>query len=204
MRIALTLSLVAVAVLAGCASSARKPAYPNTPAPAPVAAPVAAPVVEAPKITEPFFGRTKLAVATLSPAAGGTAIGVVNFSVSGSNVDVHVIVSGLVPGSVHGFHVHETPNCASADFMSAGGHFNPTKQPHGPQGAPHHAGDMPSLLADPTGKIDTTFTVNNVVLGGPEGFVGHSVILHARPDDYATQPTGNSGDRISCGVIASQ
>ena len=197
MRFALTLSLVAVATLAACAS--KKPAPVDTPAPV-----AAAPAAEVPKITEPYFGRTKLAVATLSPAASGTAMGVVNFSVSGSNVDVHVQVSGLVPGSVHGFHVHETPNCASADFMSAGGHFNPTKQPHGPQGGPHHAGDMPSLLADPAGRIDTTFTVNNVVLGGPEGFVGHAVILHAGPDDYATQPTGNSGGRIACGVIAAQ
>ena len=211
MRFALTLSLAAVAALAGCGTAPKKaataPAPVAAPAPAPVAvapAPVPATAHEVPKITEPFFGRTKLAVATLSPAAGGTAIGVVNFSVSGSNVDVHVQVAGLVPGSVHGFHVHETGNCASADFMSAGGHFNPTKQPHGPQGGPHHAGDMPSLLADPTGKIDTTFTVNNVVLGGPEGFVGHSVILHAGPDDYATQPTGNSGGRIACGVIAAQ
>ena len=197
MRFALTLSLVAVATLAACAS--KKPALVD--APAPVAA---APAAEVPKITEPYFGRTKLAVATLSPAASGTAMGVVNFSVSGSNVDVHVQVSGLVPGSVHGFHVHETPNCASADFMSAGGHFNPTMQPHGAQGMPHHAGDMPSLLADPTGKIDQSFTLANVVLGGPAGFVGHSVILHAGPDDFTTQPTGNSGGRLACGVIAAQ
>ena len=197
MRFALTLSLVALAALAACASKVSAPA----PAPVPVAA---AAVDTGTKITEPFFGRTKLAVATLSPAASGVGLGVVNFSVNGTGVDVHVLATGLVPGSVHGFHIHDVGNCASADFMSAGGHFNPTKQPHGAQGMPHHAGDMPSLLADPTGKIDQSFTLANVVLGGPAGFVGHSVILHAGPDDFTTQPTGNSGGRLACGVIAAQ
>ena len=184
MRIALSLSLLAVVVLAACASKA-----PTAPAPAV-------------KQTEGYFGRTKSAVATLSPAASGGATGIVSFSASGSSVDVHVVATGLVPGSTHGFHVHETGNCASPDFTSAGGHFNPEHHQHGPQGGEHHAGDMPSLLADPTGKIDTTFTLNGVALGGGEGFVGRAVILHAGPDDYATQPTGNSGGRIACGVIA--
>ena len=184
MRIALSLSLLAVAVLAACASKA-----PTAPVPAP-------------KPTEGFFGRTKSAVATLTPAASGAVSGIVSFSASGSTVDVHVVAAGLVPGSTHGFHVHDAGNCASPDFMSAGGHFNPEHRQHGPQGGEHHAGDMPSLLADPTGKIDTTFTLNGVALGGVEGFVGHAVILHAGPDDYATQPTGNSGGRIACGVIA--
>ena len=196
MRLALTLSLVSAVIVAACAS---KPAAAPTPAPAPT--PSASPDV---KVTESYFSRTKSAVATLSPSAEGGVSGIVQFSGGGDSVDVHVVATGLRPGSIHGFHVHAIGNCASADFMSAGDHFNPTHRPHGPQDAPHHAGDMPSLLADTTGKIDTTFTVNNVVLGGPEGFVGHSVILHAGPDDYATQPTGNSGGRIACGVIAAQ
>jgi Cu-Zn family superoxide dismutase len=183
MRIALTLSLLAAIVAAGCASRAAAPAAPA-------------------QQPESFFGRTKSAVATLSPAASGSVTGVVTFTQSGNAVDVHVVASGLPPGSTHGFHVHENGNCASADFMSAGGHFNPAHAPHGPQNGPHHAGDMPSLLADPSGKIDTTFTLNAVSLGGPDGFVGRAVILHAGPDDYATQPTGNSGGRLACGVIA--
>src|SRR4051812_654080 len=105
MRIASTFSLLAAIALAGCAS---KPA-----APAQAAAPA--------KASESFFGRTKSAVATLSPAASGSALGIVTFSGGGSAVDVHVIATGLVPGSTHGFHVHENGNCASADFTSAGG-----------------------------------------------------------------------------------
>jgi Cu-Zn family superoxide dismutase len=185
MRIASTLTLLAAIVAAGCASKA-----PSAAAAAPA------------KQTEGFFGRTKSAVATLSPAASGAVAGIVSFSASGSAVDVHVVATGLVPGSTHGFHVHETGNCASPDFASAGGHFNPEHHVHGPQTGEHHAGDMPSLLADPSGRIDASFTLAGVSLGGPEGFVGHAVILHAGPDDYATQPTGNSGGRIACGVIA--
>jgi Cu-Zn family superoxide dismutase len=194
MRIASTLSLLAASLViafAGCASKGG-----TTPKPA--AAPSPTPPAE------PFFGRTKAAVATLSPAASGAVQGIVTFSASGNQVDVHVLATGLAPGSVHGFHVHEIGNCASPDFMSAGGHYNPMHQPHGPQTGPHHLGDMPSLLADPTGKIDTTFTLEGVPLGGADGYVGHAVILHAGPDDYTTQPTGNSGGRIACGVIAAQ
>ena len=192
MRLALTLPLVSAVIVAACAS---KPAA--TPAPAP--APSASPEV---KVTESYFSRTKSAVATLTPSADGGVSGIVQFSGGGDSVDVHVIATGLRPGSIHGFHVHAIGNCASADFMSAGDHFNPTHRPHGPQDAPHHAGDMPSLLADPTGKIDERFTLQGVTLGGTDGFVGHAVILHAGADNFDAQPSGNSGARIACGVIA--
>lgn len=195
MRIASSLSFAAALGLAACASKGPAPA----PAPVPAAAPLASPQV---KVTEPYFGRTKSAVATLSPAANGVVAGIVTFSGGGTSVDVHVLATGLMPGSIHGFHVHETGNCASPDFLSAGGHFNPTGRPHGPQDGPHHAGDMPSLLADPTGKIDVRFTLEGVTIGGEQGFVGHSVVLHASADNFEAQPSGNSGARISCGVIA--
>jgi Cu-Zn family superoxide dismutase len=202
MRLALTLSLATAVGLAACA---HKPTVEpmSAPAPAPVAAPkpVASPEV---KVTEPFFSRTKAAVATLTPNATSGVTGIVVFSGGSTSVDVHVTASGLQPGSIHAFHVHENGTCASADFMTAGGHFNPTQKPHGPQDKPHHAGDMPSLLADPAGKIDARFTLEGVTLGGADGFVGHAVILHASADDYDAQPTGNAGARIACGVIAAQ
>lgn len=194
MRLALTLSLAAATVLAACAS--KKPAEP-----APPPAPSASPEV---KVTESYFSRTKSAVATLTPSATSGVSGIVVFSGGGSSVDVHVTATGLLPGSIHGFHVHDIGNCASADFSSAGDHFNPTHKPHGAQDKPHHAGDMPSLLADPSGKIDTRFTLEGVTLGGVDGFVGHAVILHASADNFDAQPSGNSGARIACGVIAAQ
>ena len=200
MRLALTLSLATAVGLAGCA---HKPTVEpiSAPAPAPAPAPSASPEV---KVTEPFFSRTKSAVATLTPSATSGVTGIVLFSGGSTSVDVHVIASGLQPGSIHAFHVHENGTCASADFMTAGGHFNPTHKPHGPQDKPHHAGDMPSLLADPSGKIDTRFTLEGVTLGGVDGFVGHAVVLHASADNFDAQPSGNSGARIACGVIAAQ
>ncbi len=200
MRLALTLSLATAVGLAGCA---HKPTVEpiSAPAPAPAPAPSASPEV---KVTEPFFSRTKSAVATLTPSATSGVTGIVLFSGGSTSVDVHVIASGLQPGSIHAFHVHENGTCASADFMTAGGHFNPTHKPHGSQDKPHHAGDMPSLLADPSGKIDTRFTLEGVTVGGTDGFVGHAVILHAVADDYDAQPSGNAGARIACGVIAAQ
>jgi len=177
MRFTSTLSLLAGLGLAACAT-------PTTPAAAGAG------------------GAPQMAVATLSPAASGGAPGIVTFTAHGGAVDVHVVATGLVPGSMHGFHVHDTGNCASPDFMSAGGHFNPDKKPHGPQDGPHHMGDMPGLMADASGRIDAHFTLAGVALDGPAGYVGHAVVLHAGADDYQTQPTGNSGGRISCGVIA--
>ena len=200
MRLALTFSLAAAVGLAACAHKpATAPAPEPVPAPAP--APSASPEV---KVTEPFFSRTKSAVATLTPSATSSVSGIVTFSGGSTSVDVHIVATGLQPGSIHAFHVHENGTCASADFMTAGGHFNPTHKPHGPQDKPHHAGDMPSLLADTSGKIDTRFTLEGVTVGGTDGFVGHAVILHAVADDYDAQPAGNSGARIACGVIAAQ
>ena len=197
MRIASTLALATVVALAACASKGPSPAAVSPPVPVPSASPDVKP-------TESYFSRTKAAVATLTPSATSGVTGIVVFSGGGTSVDVHVTATGLQPGSIHGFHVHDVGNCASADFMSAGGHFNPTHKPHGPQDHPHHAGDMPSLLADPSGKIDARFTLEGVTLGGADGFVGHAVVLHASADDFDAQPSGNSGARIACGVIAAQ
>jgi Cu-Zn family superoxide dismutase len=143
------------------------------------------------------------AVATLSPTQGRTASGTVTFTSVDGGVTVHARVTGLKPNAEHGFHVHEKGDCSSADATSAGGHFNPASAPHGPQDAPHHAGDMPALKADAGGVAEARFRLSGVSIGsGAADIVGRGVIVHADPDDYRTQPTGNAGARIACGVIA--
>jgi superoxide dismutase, Cu-Zn family len=149
-------------------------------------------------------GSGRVAFASLTPTQGSTVQGLVVFhEEAGGRLMVHARVSGLKANAEHGFHVHETGSCASPDGMSAGGHFNPDGKPHGPQGAAHHVGDLPSLKADASGKADQRFTVTGpTVSAGAASVVGKAVIVHAQPDDYATQPTGNAGGRIGCGVIA--
>jgi len=146
----------------------------------------------------------QMAVASLSPTQGQAATGLVMFHQRPEGgVMVHAWVSGLKPNGEHGFHVHEVGSCASTDGTSAGGHYNPTGTPHGPQHGPHHAGDMPSLKADGNGVAEARFTLKTVSIGsGQADLTGRSVIVHANPDDYTTQPTGNAGARIACGVIA--
>lgn len=142
------------------------------------------------------------ATAILAATQGNTASGTLSFEQHGSHVMVVAVVSGLKPGQQHGFHIHEKGDCSAPDGTSAGGHFNPTAQPHGPQSAAHHAGDMPSLQADANGVAQARFHLEGVTLAeGATSLIGRGVIVHAGPDDYATQPTGNSGARIACGVI---
>ena len=142
------------------------------------------------------------ALAPLQAKSGSKVGGSVWFNQQGTSVRVVARVTGLTPNQEHGFHVHETGDCSAPDAMSAGGHFNPTTQPHGPQAMPHHGGDMPSLKADAVGNAEATFTIDGVAVGnGANGLLGKAVVVHAQPDDYKTQPTGNSGGRIACGVI---
>jgi Cu-Zn family superoxide dismutase len=143
------------------------------------------------------------ATATLAPTAGNTAAGTVTFTQKGDKVLVDAKVSGLAPGG-HGFHIHEKGDCSAPDGASAGGHFNPTGKPHGDPAAPdHHAGDIPMLQADASGNATLTAELNVITVGsGPNDVVGKSVIVHKDPDDFKTQPTGNSGARVACGVIA--
>jgi superoxide dismutase, Cu-Zn family len=146
-----------------------------------------------------------MAMATLNPTAGNTVQGTVGFHQMGDQLMVHARLSGLAPGSEHGFHIHEKGDCSAADGSSAGGHFNPDGKPHGAQGADHHAGDMPSLVADANGQVDAHFVlVGPTVSAGPASVVGRGLIVHAQADDYTTQPTGNSGARQACGVIAAR
>jgi Cu-Zn family superoxide dismutase len=145
------------------------------------------------------------AVATLAPTSGSTAQGTVNFQqLADGSVQVTVDLTG-VPAGVHGFHIHEFGNCGD-NGNAAGGHFNPTGTPHGaPAADPHHAGDFGNVTADANGRVQTRFTTRSItVAAGPNSAVGHAVILHANPDDLTTQPTGNAGARIACGVVAAR
>jgi Cu-Zn family superoxide dismutase len=141
--------------------------------------------------------------AELAPTRGNTAAGTVSFSLAGGEMTVHARVTGLKPGQEHGFHIHEKGDCSSGDGMSTGGHFNPDGRRHGPPSGEHHAGDLPSLKADAGGVADVRFKVAGLAIGGgATDIVGKGLIVHAQPDDYATQPTGNAGARIACAVIA--
>jgi Cu-Zn family superoxide dismutase len=142
------------------------------------------------------------ATATLDPTKGNATRGTVTFVERMGKVVVTAEVSGLAPNQEHGFHVHEKGDCSSGDGMSAGGHFNPDGQPHGPQAAAHHVGDMPSLRADASGNAKASFTLDTAtVAAGPRSLVGRGLIVHKDPDDYKTQPTGNAGARLACAVI---
>src|SRR5205823_1031964 len=143
------------------------------------------------------------ATAALKPTTGNTTAGTVTFTQKGDKVSVTANVSGLSPGP-HGFHIHEKGDCSSGDGMSAGGHFNPTGKPHGNPSVPdHHTGDMPMLVADASGNASLSMELGAMTLGsGATDIVGKAVIVHKDPDDYTTQPTGNSGGRVACGLIA--
>ena len=146
--------------------------------------------------------QAQTATATLAPTAGSMTAGTVTFTQKGNRVGVEAKVSGLTPGN-HGFHIHEKGDCGSADGMSAGGHFNPTGKPHGnPSVHDHHAGDMPMLVADAAGHASRSSDLDVMTIGsGTTDIVGKAVIVHKDADDFTTQPTGNSGARVACGVI---
>jgi superoxide dismutase, Cu-Zn family len=145
------------------------------------------------------------AVADIVPAAGLHVSGKVQFHETRNGLVVDVHVRGLAPGP-HGFHVHQNGVCdpnSTPPFASAGPHYNPTGEPHGSPDAPdHHLGDFGNLVADAKGRVHTRFLANpDVSLNGPSAILNRALIVHADADDLHTQPTGNSGGRVACGVI---
>jgi superoxide dismutase, Cu-Zn family len=136
----------------------------------------------------------------------GQVIGTAQISEEGEGVRIAIQASNLPPGP-KGFHFHETGQCDPPGFQTAGGHFAPMDRQHGlenPQGP--HAGDMPNLTVGPDGRADTTIVNPRVTLreGQPNSLIdqdGTALIIHAERDDQVTDPTGNSGDRIACGVV---
>jgi len=139
-------------------------------------------------------------VAKIASTQGNTAKGEVRFYKVDGGVRVIASIEGLTPGK-HGFHLHEKGDCSAPDAMSAGGHFNPTGSPHGAPTAPptaRHAGDLGNLEAGSDGKANYDRVDSMLVY---DSITGLSVLVHAGEDDYVTQPSGNSGARVGCGVI---
>jgi Cu-Zn family superoxide dismutase len=112
-------------------------------------------------------------------------------------------IVGLRPNGEFGFHIHEAGDCSSGDGMSTKGHFNPYGKPHAHAGtAERHAGDLPSLKSDGGGNASVIAELDIItVSAGPASVVGRGLIVHAQPDDFTTQPTGNAGARSACAVI---
>jgi Cu-Zn family superoxide dismutase len=143
------------------------------------------------------------ASAALAPKSGSSTTGTVRFTARGSDkVMVTVDISGLKPNAEHGFHVHEKGDCSAPDAMSAGGHFNPTGMQHGGAMGAHHAGDIQNLKTDAQGRVQGSFEISGLSVGsGANDVIGKAVVVHRDPDDYKSQPAGNSGPRIACGLI---
>jgi superoxide dismutase, Cu-Zn family len=147
--------------------------------------------------------RSPTATAVLAPTKGNQVAGNVKFVQRGDKVVVDARVTGLTPG-LHGFHVHEKGDCTAADGTSAGAHFNPRKAPHaGPDSPERHAGDLGNLNADANGVAVYHAEVSGITLGTAlDSIIGRAVIVHANADDLRTQPSGNSGARMACGLIS--
>lgn len=137
--------------------------------------------------------------------AQGKAVGTANFVELTNAVRIVLEARGLPPG-LKGVHIHETGKCDGPGFTTAGGHFNPEGKQHGalnPRGP--HAGDLPNINigADGSGRMETSSKLVSLVTGPSSLFDadGSAIVIHAAPDDFQTDPTGNSGARIACGII---
>jgi Cu-Zn family superoxide dismutase len=147
--------------------------------------------------------ETQRANAALKPLKDSKAFGEATFEQVGNKVRVVAYVQGLTPGREHGFHIHEVGDCSAPDGMSTKGHFNPYGKPHGQfHSGERHAGDLPALKAGNDGRAKVDIELDIITVApGPASIIGRGLIVHADPDDYKTQPTGNAGARIACAVI---
>lgn len=141
------------------------------------------------------------AIAVIHPTEGNEAHGIVTFTKVDTGIQITADIKGLSPGK-HGFHIHEYGDCSAPDATSAGGHFNPDNTEHGaPDDITRHVGDLGNLDAGEDGsayyeRIDTF-----VSFSGPHSIIGLAVVIHAGEDDFTSQPSGNAGPRVGCGVI---
>jgi superoxide dismutase, Cu-Zn family len=210
--------LVSVAILTACSkneesSAVVTPASVDTPAisPAPVDTAATSPALASTTANAPVTGAAPAAFqtaakASLTSAAGSSVKGDLMLTNEGNFVSIRGEITGLAPGKEHGFHVHEIGECSLPDFESAGEHFNPTNDPHGgPKSKSRHLGDIANVKADKDGRATIDISAKGLTLvdkdGAPTQILGKALIVHAMPDDYETQPSGDSGARIACGVI---
>jgi Cu-Zn family superoxide dismutase len=198
----LTLTLAALA-LAGLVACKDKTEVVETPATPPASTEAAAPAAPAAPISTnpapPGAGQT--ADVTLQ-SQDSKVSGTVHFTSEAGGVHVVADVKGVKPGQ-HGFHLHEKGDCSTPDYKSAGGHFNPSNASHACDPTnPRHAGDFGNLTVDKDGNGHLDMTTTELSFDGPNSVLGKAVILHAGVDDCKTQPTGNSGDRLACGVVS--
>lgn len=143
----------------------------------------------------------KRLVAKLSPSSGSTVTGTVTFTAMEGGAKIVIDITNLTPGK-HGFHLHEKGDCSDPKANTAGAHFNPGHTHHGGiDTSERHAGDFGNVTADASGKVHVELTGKNVKFSGTDSVVGKSVIVHAGEDDLKSDPSGNSGDRVACGVI---
>jgi len=141
----------------------------------------------------------------MEPKSNSNVSGNIVFKEENGTVTMTAIMSGLNPG-LHAIHLHEKADCSSDDGKSAGGHWNPTSQPHGKWGAPegYHKGDIGNFQADENGNGTITFSTDEWCIGcgdPTKDILGKSVIVHEGIDDFVSQPSGNAGTRVSCGAV---
>ena len=151
--------------------------------------------------TGAFGSEMERAVVELEPTEGNSVVGTATFTSENGSVRIEATVSGLAPG-MHGIHVHENGDCSAPDASSAGGHFNPDSSMHGgPDAQERHVGDLGNLEAGQDSTAQYNRVDNIITLSGPNSIVGKALVIHSDEDDLTSQPTGNAGDRVACGVI---
>jgi superoxide dismutase, Cu-Zn family len=215
MRARLLLALLPMLLVAGCERPPATPGItppagdpaPAAPAPGVRSEPLAGPApAGTPATSDPTMSHAaRSAQVTLAPTEGNTANGELTLVVENGALRITGHIDGLQANSEHGFHVHERGDCSAPDASSAGDHFAPDGRAHGRPGGPgeHHAGDMPNLQADDSGHamVDLRLDWMELGSGGSRDAAGRAVVVHRNPDDYASQPAGDAGARIACGVI---
>ena len=141
------------------------------------------------------------AIVVLNPLSGSKVTGTVIFTKAENGIKVVADVQGLTPGK-HGFHVHQYGDCSAPNGDSAGAHFNPEGEPHGgPMSRDRHVGDLGNIVAGEDGKAHHEWTDDIMAFDGPDSIIGRGLIVHANTDDHVSQPAGNSGPKVACGVI---